>query len=111
MAKLTPFADDATSISIGKLTIENGTDRIALYGSVDLTRDKQGLQHAQALKALLDQAVELLQAEKNLPDSVRPRVRPRRFAIHWTDAWTLRFEAAAPSEVKMPYWAGYRQVG
>lgn len=43
MTKLTPFADDAASIPIGELTVENGTDRIALYGSLDLTRDKQGL--------------------------------------------------------------------
>ncbi len=37
---LTPFADDAASVSIGKLTIENGTDRVALYGSLDITRDQ-----------------------------------------------------------------------
>ena len=43
MSKLTPFADDAASTSIGSLTVENGTDRIALSGSLDLTRDKAGL--------------------------------------------------------------------
>ena len=67
-----PFADDAASISIGELTVENGTDRIALYGSLDLTRDKQGLAHARALKALLDQAVQLLEADKSLPDAAPP---------------------------------------
>ena len=50
---LTPFADDAASVSIGKLTIENGTDRVALYGSLDITRDQQGLVHARALLAIL----------------------------------------------------------
>ena len=71
MNKLTPFADDAASISIGdKLTIENGTDRVALYGTLDLTRDKQGLAHARALKALLDQAVQVLEADKALPDAI-----------------------------------------
>ena len=49
MTKLTPFADDAASMSIGGLTIENGTDRVVIYGSLDLTRDKQGLAHALAL--------------------------------------------------------------
>ena len=58
MNKLIPFADDAGSVSIGSLTIENGTDRVTIYGSLDLTRDKQGLAHAEALKALLDQAVQ-----------------------------------------------------
>ena len=38
-----PFADDAASVSIGKLTVENGTDRVALYGSLDITRDQQRL--------------------------------------------------------------------
>ncbi len=74
MTKLTPFADDVASISVGELTIENGTDRIALYGSLDLTRDKQGLAHARALKALLDQAVQLLEGDKALPDAVPPPV-------------------------------------
>ena len=72
MTKMTPFADDAASTTIGELTIENGTDHIALYGSLDLTRDKQGLAYARALKALLDQAVQLLEADKALPDAVPP---------------------------------------
>jgi hypothetical protein len=42
MSKFAPFADEAASITIDKLTIENGTDRITLYGSLDLTRDKVG---------------------------------------------------------------------
>lgn len=74
MTKMTPFADDAASISIDELTVENGTDRIALYGSLDLTRDKQGLAHARALAALLDQAIQLLEADRSLPDAVPPPV-------------------------------------
>ena len=70
MTKLIPFADDAASVSIGKLTVENGTDRIAFYGTLDLTRDKQGLAHARALKALLDQAMQVLEADKTLPDAI-----------------------------------------
>ena len=65
-----PFADDAASITIGELTVENGTDRIALYGSLDLTRDKQGLADAHALLSLLEQAVQRLEADKGLPDAV-----------------------------------------
>ena len=70
MTKFTPFADDAASVSIGKLTIENGRDRIALYGSIDLTRDKHGVDQARALKTVLDQIVQNLEAEKSLPDSI-----------------------------------------
>ena len=72
MTTLKPFADDAASVSIGELTVENGTDRIALYGSVDLTRDRQGLAHARALAALLDEAIRLLEADTSLPDAVPP---------------------------------------
>jgi hypothetical protein len=78
MTKLTPFADDAASVSIGSLTVENGTDRVAIYGSLDLTRDKQGLAHGLALKAVLDAAVQLLQAEKNLPDAVPSPSAPKK---------------------------------
>ena len=68
MTKLTPFADDAASVSIDALTVENGTERIALYGSLDITRDKAGLAWARALKALLDQTVQHLEAEMDLPE-------------------------------------------
>ena len=74
MTQLKPFAEDATSISIGELTIENGTDRIALYGSLDLARDKQGLTHARVLVALLEQAIQVLEADTSLPDAVPPPV-------------------------------------
>lgn len=80
MVKLTPFADDAASVSIAELTIENGTERIALYGSLDITRDRQGLAHARALKALLDQAVQHLEADKDLPDAVPAPDAPRTVA-------------------------------
>jgi len=77
VTKLTPFADDAASVSIGSLTVENGTDRVAIYGSLDLTRDTQGLAHALALKTVPDEAVHLLHAEKNLPDAALPPSTPK----------------------------------
>ena len=77
MTKLTPFADDAASVSIGSLTVENGADRVAIYGSLDLTRDKQGLAHARALKAVLDEAVQHLQAQKDLADAVPSPSAPK----------------------------------
>jgi hypothetical protein len=77
MIKLEPF--DAVSVRIGKLTIENGTGRIALHGSLNLTRDKAGLAHARALKALLDETTRILEQDPDLretsgvtpPDTVR----------------------------------------
>ncbi len=67
---LTPFADNAASLSIGKLTVENGTDRVALYGSLDITRDLQGLAHAKALLAIVQAAVQRLEGEKGLSAAV-----------------------------------------
>jgi hypothetical protein len=72
MTKLTPFADDAGSAGIDTLTIENGKQQIALYGSLNITRDKAGLQHALALKALIDQAVQVLTSDPTLPQRLPP---------------------------------------
>ena len=70
MRTMTPFANASESLGIGGLTVENRTDRVALYGSLDLTRDKQGLAHARKLKALLDEVVQALEAAEDLPDRV-----------------------------------------
>jgi hypothetical protein len=72
MTKLTPFADDAASTVLDRLTIENGTAQISLYGSLDIPRDKVGLQHALALKALIDQVVDVLTSDPALPQRLPP---------------------------------------
>jgi hypothetical protein len=74
---LTPFADDAASVSIGKLTVENGTDRVALYGLLDITRDQQGLARARALMEILQAAIEQLEGKNGLPASVAAPVAPK----------------------------------
>lgn len=70
MPKFDPFADDAASKGIGEFTIENGRDRVALYGSLDLTRDRAGLKRARELKAVLDAVVRHLEAAHDLADAV-----------------------------------------
>ena len=77
MTKLTPFADDATSITIDTLTIENAKAQLSLYGSLDITRDQVGLQHALALKALIDQAVQVLTSDTALPRQLPPLDKPK----------------------------------
>ncbi len=81
---LTPFADDAASVSIGKLTIENGTDRVALYGSIDITHDQQGLAHARALLAIVQAAVQRLEGEANLPVALPAVAKPKTVANPFT---------------------------
>ncbi|GJD75494.1 hypothetical protein [Methylobacterium goesingense] len=70
-----PFADDAAVRTIGDLAIENGTDRIALHGSLDIARDKAGLDRARALAATLAAIVAALEGAP-LPDAVAETVRP-----------------------------------
>ncbi len=77
MTKLTPFADDAGSVSIGGMTVENGTERVALYGSLDITRDKAGLVHARVLKEILDQTVQALEGDPQLAEKIAPPVKPK----------------------------------
>ncbi len=74
---LQPFADDK-SLTIGELTIENDTDRITFYGSLDITRDKLGKQHAENLKAMLDGICVALASDRALPDKLVPPDKPDR---------------------------------
>ncbi len=43
MGGITPFADEGESLGIGELTVENRTDRVSLYDSLDLTCGERGL--------------------------------------------------------------------
>lgn len=72
MTKFQPFSDESASLNISDLTIENGTVKVAIYGSLDLTKDKEGLQKARALKALVDSVVKTLAQDKELPDKIQP---------------------------------------
>jgi hypothetical protein len=68
-----PYANEADVLQVSDLNVENRLDRIAIFGSVDLTRDKVGLRLAAALKAVLDEVVLTLQYEegdKRLPETI-----------------------------------------
>ncbi|MDD2358500.1 MAG: hypothetical protein PHX13_11380 [Thiovulaceae bacterium] len=54
-------------------TVENRLDRISLYGSLELTKNKQGLQNAYELKRVLDAAIEVLK-KADLPDHIEIKV-------------------------------------
>jgi hypothetical protein len=78
MKKFQPFANEAQSLSLGELTIENGTDKISIYGSLDMTRDQAGLKRARDLKALLDGVVKALEQDKALPDKPTAPEKPKQ---------------------------------
>lgn len=64
-----PYSNEEDSLQISDLTIENRIDRISLYGSIDLTLDKEGKEKALALKAIIDKAVAKLEST-SLPDKI-----------------------------------------
>ncbi len=71
-----PFADDSAATSVGDMRLENGRDRIAVYGSLDLTRDQAGLALAREMRGVLDAAIQVLEADSALPVAIAPPKRP-----------------------------------
>jgi hypothetical protein len=71
METIDPFADESQSLQIDDLTIENRTDKISIYGSIEITRDIRGLELARTIKHLLDSIVKRL-AQEDLPESIPP---------------------------------------
>lgn len=63
------YANESDSLTLGELTIENRLDRISISGSIELTKDKEGLQYAYKLKRIIDSAIEVLK-KSDLPDHV-----------------------------------------
>jgi len=63
------FQNEAETEDIGKLTIENRTDRVSISGRLDVTRDQVGLAAAKELKATVDAIVAFLESEK-LPEQI-----------------------------------------
>jgi hypothetical protein len=68
-----PFKNESDCIQIGDdLTIENRVDRVSIFGSVDITFDKEGLVKANYLKNIIYSALLELEAA-DLPDRVAIR--------------------------------------
>ncbi|MCE2576726.1 hypothetical protein [Komagataeibacter sp. FNDCR2] len=65
-----PFDDQGESCTIDGMTVENGSDRIAVYGRLSITRDQAGLENARALRDLLDAIVRGLESLPHLPEKV-----------------------------------------
>lgn len=67
------FENESETQAVGDLTFENRLDRITLHGNVDLTLDKQGLEHAQTLKDSLTKIIAVMKAKEKqgaLPDKI-----------------------------------------
>jgi hypothetical protein len=69
MLKIKPFKNESDVILIGELNIENRVDRLSIFGSLDITRDKDGLANAKYLQSFINAAVSALESE-DLPDQI-----------------------------------------
>lgn len=57
-----PFANNHQSMQIGDLVIENQTDKIAIYGDIDLRLNKVGYEQAQQLHTLTSEILSAFDA-------------------------------------------------
>jgi hypothetical protein len=64
------YENESDSFTIGGITIENRLDRVSIYGSLDITKDKEGLENALKLKRIIDASIDALKRDKNLPDKI-----------------------------------------
>jgi len=69
MRKIKPFANERDSLEINGLIIENRIDRVSVYGSITITRDKKGLKAARKIAVIFSSIIKQLDSE-NLPDSL-----------------------------------------
>ncbi len=64
------YENETDSFIIDNLTVDNRLDRISLYGSLDITKDQIGLEHALKLKRVIDASIEALKRDKHLPERI-----------------------------------------
>jgi hypothetical protein len=64
-----PFQNESECQLIGDLTIENRLDRVSLFGSLDITRDREGLERARQMRHILELVLAELEGA-DLPDRI-----------------------------------------
>ena len=69
MKDFKPFKNESDCLQIGELTIENRVDRVSIFGSIDITLDKEGLAVARELKAIIDYTLAEME-NVDLPDKI-----------------------------------------
>lgn len=66
---ISPFANEAEVVTIGELTIENRLDTMSIYGTLDIPKDKEGLERILDLKRQVDTIATYLKRE-DLPNKI-----------------------------------------
>jgi len=70
MISFSPFRNESDAVTLGNLKIENREDRVAIYGTLAITRDRAGLADAKVLKSLLDAIIKELEDGDDLPRTI-----------------------------------------
>ncbi|MEB3766831.1 hypothetical protein [Acinetobacter sp. MD2] len=65
-----PFEDDHSASAIYDLNLENQLDCVNVYGNLQISKDKKGLETAKALQAFINSVVEALEQTPDLPEQV-----------------------------------------
>jgi len=65
------YENDMDGFTTGSLQIKNALDVITIDGTLEITKDRQGLEAALKLKRAVDAAIDALKRNRNLPDSIR----------------------------------------
>ena len=76
------FKDDSASVDIGDLTFENNDQRVAIFGSLNIGHDEQGLAQAKQLQTIINEMVSYLE-QQELPEKIEtfePKVVKNPFA-------------------------------
>ncbi|WP_296283355.1 hypothetical protein [uncultured Acinetobacter sp.] len=69
-----PFENGTESHSIHDLTLENQVDCVSIYGNLQITKDKAGLQAAQVLQSYINQIVAELEKQADLPEQIARQI-------------------------------------
>lgn len=68
------YENETDAFQIDNMNVENRLDRISIYGSLDITKDRHGLESALKLKRIIDASIDALKRDKNLPDQIEIRM-------------------------------------
>ena len=83
MSKFVTFKNDAQSIQIGGITIENGSDSLKIYGQHNFDFSQAGLADLKLLAQIVNAGVDALEDATGLPKTLEikpPSRKPNPFS-------------------------------
>ena len=80
-----PFANDHQSMQIGNLVIENQTDKIIIYGDIDLLTDNSGYEQAKKLHELTSKILQFYENQDVSNNSYNKNDEVSKSKDDWLD--------------------------